>query len=94
MEKNSIEGLMDSMGVWHEKDGEMEAIILDYFMSIFRSDFPTSFDASLRAIEKRISQEMNNELLKEFMLEEVWRALKWMHPTKSPGLNGMSPIFY
>jgi len=55
MEKNSIEGLMDSMGVWHEKDGEIEAIILDYFMSIFSSNFPTSFDASLRSIEKRIS---------------------------------------
>ena len=37
---------------------------------------------------------MNNELLKEFKVEEVWRAFKQMHPTKSPGPNGMSPIFY
>ena len=43
---------------------------------------------------KRVTPEMNNELLKEFKAEEVWRALKQMHPTKSPGPNGMSPIFY
>ena len=85
---------MDSMGVWHEEDGEMEAIILDYFKSIFSSDYWANFNESLRAIEERISQEMNNELLKEFMPEEVWRALKQVHPTKSPSPNGMSPIFY
>ena len=85
---------MDSKGVWHEEDGEMEAIILDYFKSIFSSDYQANFNESLRAIEERISQEMNNELLKEFMPEKVWRALKQMHPTKSPSSNGMSPIFY
>lgn len=37
---------------------------------------------------------MNNELLKEFMPKEIWRAFKQMQPTKSLGLDGMSPIFY
>ena len=37
---------------------------------------------------------MNDELLIEFKEEEVWKALQQMHPTKAPGLNGMSPIFY
>ena len=26
--------------------------------------------------------------------EEVWRALMQMHPTKSPGPDGMSPLFF
>lgn len=46
------------------------------------------------AVDMRVSDEMNDDLLKEFKGEEVWRALKQMHPTKSPGLDGMSPIFF
>ena len=37
---------------------------------------------------------MNDALLKEFQVEEVRRALKQMHPTKSPGPDSMSPIFF
>ena len=37
---------------------------------------------------------MNADLLKEFKEEEVWRALMQMHLTKSPSLDGMSPIFF
>ena len=37
---------------------------------------------------------MNNELLVKCKIEKVWKALKQMHPIKSPGLNGMSLIFY
>ena len=37
---------------------------------------------------------MNEDLLRNFREEEVWRALKQMHPTKFPGLDSMSPIFY
>ena len=37
---------------------------------------------------------MNEDLLRNFEKDEVWRALKQMHPTKSLGLGGMSPIFY
>ena len=37
---------------------------------------------------------MNEDLLRNFKEDEVWRALKQMHPTKFLGPNGMSPIFY
>ena len=45
-------------------------------------------------MDKRVTPEMNNALLKEFTVEEVRVALKQTHPIKSPGLDGMSPIFY
>ena len=80
--------------MWHKEQEAIEKIILDYFSSIFSSNQPSNFEASLKAMDKRVTPEMNNELLKEFKVEEVWRAFKQMHPTKSPGPNGMSPIFY
>ena len=72
----------------------MEGIILEYFKEIYSTSFPVDFRASLRAVDRRVSKEMNEGLLMEFREEEVWRALKQMHPTKSPGPNCMSPIFF
>ena len=37
---------------------------------------------------------MNGDLLVVFKAEEVRFAIQQMHPTKAPGTNGMSPIFY
>ena len=37
---------------------------------------------------------MNNQLLREFREDEVKKALKQMHPTKSPSPDSMHPIFY
>ncbi|KAL0009260.1 hypothetical protein SO802_010762 [Lithocarpus litseifolius] len=37
---------------------------------------------------------MNASLTKEFHPDEVWTALQQMHPLKSPGPDGMPPIFY
>ena len=37
---------------------------------------------------------MNAELTKTFASEEVLRALHQIHPTKSPGPDGMLAIFF
>ena len=92
--KNWIAGLQDPSGVWQEGKEEIEKTILDYFEAIYKSDQPTCFETSLSSITSRVSPDMNEDLLVEFKAEEVWYALKQMHPTKVPGPDGMSPIFY
>ena len=92
--RNRIEGLCDKEGVWRENKEEVDGIILDYFKEIYSTSFPVEFGSSLRVIDRRVSDDMNDSLLKEFRVEEVRRALKQMHPTKSPGPDGMSPIFF
>ena len=92
--KNRIEGISDSEGRWREDRMEVENVILEYFTEIYSTTYPTEFEASLNAVGSRVSEEMNAELLREFREEEVWRALMQMHLTKSPGPDGMSPIFF
>lgn len=48
----------------------------------------------MEAVSEKVTLEMNNVLLESFKAEEVWRALQQMHPIKSLGPDGMSPIFY
>ena len=86
--------MQNDQGEWIDNQEGIENITLDYFTKIFRSDNPSNFDASLSAISKRVTTEMNEKLLAVFKAEEVWQALQQMHPTKAPGPDGMSPIFY
>ena len=87
-------GLQDLNGVWQEDKEEIERTILGYFENIYKSDQPTCFEASLSLITTRVSTDMNEDLIADFKAEEVWNAFKQMHPTKAPGLDGMSPIFF
>lgn len=92
--KNRIGGLMDEGGLWHEEQGAIEKFNIEYFSSIYSSDQPPNFEASMEAVDERVTPEMNNVLLENFKAEEVWQALQQMYPTKSPGPDSMSPIFF
>ena len=45
-------------------------------------------------METKVTAEMNDSLLQAFQPEEVHAALQQMHPIKSPGPDGMPPIFF
>ncbi|KAL0009864.1 hypothetical protein SO802_004972 [Lithocarpus litseifolius] len=82
--KNRIEGLKDADGRWKDEPEDVEKIALTYFSTIFSTDHPADFEASLSAVNRRVSNEMNDILLREFKEDEVWSALKQMHPHKIP----------
>lgn len=87
-------GLLDSDRRWQVDPRNIEGIILEYFGSIFKSNEPANFEASLSAIHPKVTSAMNATLTTNFRVDEVWNALQQMHPTKSPGPNSISPIFY
>ena len=93
-ERNSIRGIICENGVWQEDDQIMERVILNYFTGIFQTNGQMDTTAVIEAIEPVVTGPMNEYLCQTFQAEEFHKALKQMHPKKSPGPDGMPPLFY
>ncbi|XP_024195622.1 uncharacterized protein LOC112198734 [Rosa chinensis] len=94
--KNVIHGLYDENGVWRDDDKGMEQIVTSYFTQMFTSS-PIDMEAmhhTLEAIQPCVSAEMNLQLCRNYTEEEIREALFQMYPTKSPGPDGMAPLFF
>ena len=92
--ETTIQGLLDNQGAWQSTEKGIERTILEYYTSIFTSDRPTQFTVMEQVLDPKVTGETNMVLTREFQPDEVWRTLQQMHPTKSPGPDGMPPIFY
>ncbi|KAL5539506.1 hypothetical protein UlMin_045993 [Ulmus minor] len=94
--KNTITGLIDQNGQWCEKEEGLAHIIESYFKSLFTSSSPsaTNFNQVLDSIETKITPQLNGQLEQAFEAEDVRTVVFQMAPTKSPGADGMSAIFY
>ena len=68
--------------------------MVKFYQQLFTSSEPVNLDEILEQIPTMVTKEMNSELLKEFIAKEVENALKQMAPLKSPGPDGMPPLFY
>ena len=93
-QKNLMEGLEDSSGSWQASPEVVEAIVLDYFSSLFTSSNPTEIGRITDSVQAVVSEPMNQLLSRDFQASEVHQALKQMHPTTAPGPDGMPPLFY
>lgn len=92
--KNQIIGLFNEDGRWCSSDEDLEGTILSYYGNLFSSAQPSNIAETVNSLPCIISADMNEALTKQLTLEEIYLALKQMHPSKSPGLDGFSPIFY
>lgn len=93
--RNRFSGLMDENGVWCSKPSEYTGILTRYYDNIFKSE-GSDFEAMeevLQAVLPCVSSDMNDSLIAPYTDEEIKKALFQMHPSKSPGPDGMSPFF-
>ncbi|KAL0412200.1 UNVERIFIED_CONTAM: putative mitochondrial protein, partial [Sesamum latifolium] len=93
---NAISRLRDHNGIWQTSVEGIQTIVLNYFHDIFKSTRPRmkNIEEALGSVHPKVSDSMNNALAQPYTTEEVRIALSQMYPFKSPGPDGMSPIFF
>uniref|UniRef100_A0A803PRY6 Reverse transcriptase domain-containing protein n=1 Tax=Cannabis sativa TaxID=3483 RepID=A0A803PRY6_CANSA len=93
---NTIKFLLDENGNRVSSKSELAAAIHDYFAEIFTASTldEVALVTTLNTIPSTVIAEMNATLLTPFEATEVEAALHSMAPDKSPGIDGMSPMFY
>lgn len=92
--RNCIKGLFNEEGTWCTSDDELEKTILDYFGNLFSSSRPLNIPEAVSFLPRIVTDEMNAALTKRLTKEEIFSAIKHMHPSKAPGPDGFSPGFY
>ena len=92
--QNHINGLHDGQGVWLTDEGRVAIIAEEYYRELFTSNNPMHMDKVLDSVDRVVTDGMNESLVQPYTEEEVRTALFQMHPSKTPGPNGMSPFFF
>ena len=69
-------------------------ILVDFYQNLFASSSPNQIEEALEATPQVVTEEMNHELVTPFGRDEVVIALNQMDPLKSPGPDGMPPLFF
>ncbi|KAM5578647.1 hypothetical protein ABKV19_008789 [Rosa sericea] len=95
-QRNQILGLFDDTGRWVNEPHEIERVVTTYYQNLFLTEGsnPMARELILNTVQPKVSMVMNQELMSPYSDEEVRVAIFQMHPSKSPGPDGMSPFFF
>jgi hypothetical protein len=91
---NTIVGLRDLNDNWQTDMGTMESIAVAYFNHLFTSSIPSTVGEVVQYVDPVVTTDTNADLMRPFTYDEVKRALFQMHPSKAPGPDGMTVLFF
>ncbi|KAA3469546.1 non-ltr retroelement reverse transcriptase [Gossypium australe] len=77
-----------------DKIEEMEEIARSYFQHLFSTGRRGNYNHILSGIDRCIFDEDKSKLKANYTKEEIREALKELGPTKAPGEDGFSTLFY
>ncbi|KAL9664408.1 hypothetical protein QQ045_019808 [Rhodiola kirilowii] len=96
-EINTIESLKVDGDTWISGDEELCEVVVNHFGRLFRTSraIPTGqMMDMLGVVPNKIDDKMRQQLTTPFTEIEVQDAVFQMFPTKAPGLDGFSALFY
>ena len=91
--RNKIEELENHLGERCVDENGIANILVGFYQNLFASSSPNWIEEALEATPRVVTEEMNHELVAHFGRAEVDIALNQMEPLKSPGPDGMPPLF-
>ncbi|KAL0436253.1 UNVERIFIED_CONTAM: putative ribonuclease H protein [Sesamum radiatum] len=93
---NLISKIRNTTGDWLTETEDIQRHIVAYFRSVFASNRPRNEDIArgTEPLRRVVDEGMREDLIQPYTEAEVTRALHQMADFKSPGPDGMSPIFY
>lgn len=69
-------------------------MLIDFYFKLFTSSNPHDLDRIFVGVHPVVTKKMKADLDKPFSSEEVGQAIREMAPLKTPGPDGMSPLFF
>ncbi|KAK4384612.1 Retrovirus-related Pol polyprotein from type-1 retrotransposable element R2 [Sesamum angolense] len=93
---NHIDRIRDETDCWCDEPASIQGVIQRYFHTIFTSTRLTREELNevIDTVPTRVTSKMNRKLLEDYSAEEVKAALIQMFSFKSPGPDGMPPVFF
>lgn len=91
---NRISCVEDVNGVWTTDPHDIQEEFQRFFSGIFMASGNLNVQDTVSVIPSKISSAMNHSLTRPIADLEVLEALKGMGPTKAPGVDGMTPLFF
>ena len=92
--KKSIEMLLDGNGRENRSEASKGMVAVDFFTSLFSSTNPSDFSELFQDFIPRVTHSMNVELIRNVTSLEVKEALFSINPSKAPGADGMTSLFF
>lgn len=93
-QRKGIDKLLNSDGVEVFSEAAKGQVAIDFYSTLFMSSNPPPFTDWFSDLMPRVSHQMNEELLRPVSEQEIQEAVFAIKPSKAPGPDGMSALFF